>query len=98
MKVMSKGQATPLGLSKYADRDEPSSATRMVISPWGRVQVFSTAAVASAGTRLMGISQSPAVRMVPSMRRTQPSAGGSVIRQETMVSPVVRKPCSLRYP
>ncbi len=84
MKVMSKGQAHHSGLSKYADRDEPSSATRMVISPWGRVQV-----VASAGTRLMGISQSPAVRMVPSMRRTQPSAGGSASAQETAVYPVV---------
>ena len=89
MKVMSKGQPCHSRLSKYADRDEPSSATRMVMSPWGRFQVFSTAAGASAGTKWMGISQSPAVRMIPSIRRTQPSAGGSPSAQETMVYPVV---------
>lgn len=75
MKVMSKGQAHHSGLSKYADRDEPSSATRMVISPWGRVQVFSTAAVASAGTRLMGISQSPPCAWSPPCAGHSPRRG-----------------------
>lgn len=84
---MSKGQPHHSVLSKLADMAEPSSATQMVISPWGSVQVFCTVGGVSAGTSRR--ENTPPWTPRPLTWRAQSSGGGAAIVQRRRVDAVV---------